>query len=71
MTASFQVTHITRDRRTKAQLESARKIDQDRADQAIEQLWNERVRANVQARLNRRVEAFLQAPSETNVGLRT
>lgn len=67
MTVSFQVAHITRDRRTKAQLESARKIDQDRADQAIERLWNERVRANVQARINRRVEAFLQEPSATDM----
>ncbi len=66
MLVSFRVTHITRDRRNKIQLESARAIEQERADRAIEQLWNERVRANVQARINRRVEAFLQEPSEPN-----
>lgn len=49
------------DRRTKVQLESARAIEQERADQAIEKLWRARVQANVLARLNRRVEEFLRS----------
>ena len=35
------------DRRNKAQLESARAIEQERADKRIEQIWREGVRANV------------------------
>lgn len=58
MTAPF------RDRRNKAQLESARAMDQARADQALEQLYDQRVRANKAARLNRRVEQFLQTPAQ-------
>jgi hypothetical protein len=39
-------------RTTKWQLESARVIEQERADQAIEKLWRERVRLNVARRLD-------------------
>lgn len=35
------------DRRNKAQLESARAIEQERADLRIEQIWRQRVRENV------------------------
>lgn len=63
MTILFRIVDITRDRRNKAQLESARAIAQERADRALEELWRERVRARVQARTNRRVEQFLQTPA--------
>jgi hypothetical protein len=39
------------DRRNKSQLESARAIEQERADKRIEDIWRERVRQNVQRRL--------------------
>lgn len=42
------------DRRNKQQLESARAIEQDRADKRIEEIWRERVRANVQRRLGQK-----------------
>lgn len=42
------------DRRTKWQLESARRIEQERADQAVEKLWRERVRENVLRRLDKK-----------------
>jgi hypothetical protein len=42
------------DRRTKRQLESARAIEQERADQALEKLWRERVRQNIQRRLEQK-----------------
>lgn len=58
-TIPFRVTDITRDRRNVAQLESARKITQDRLDQAIERHFNEKVRLNIQRRLNERVEEIL------------
>jgi hypothetical protein len=35
------------DRRNKSQLESARAIEQERADKRIEDIWRERVRQNV------------------------
>jgi hypothetical protein len=35
------------DRRNKQQLESARAIEQERADKRIEDIWRERVKANV------------------------
>jgi hypothetical protein len=40
------------DRRNKQQLESARAIEQERADKRIEEIWRERVRQNVQRRLD-------------------
>lgn len=43
------------DRRTKAQLESARFIEQERADQRIEQIWRDRVKANVWRRVEQKV----------------
>jgi hypothetical protein len=43
------------DRRNKQQLESARAIEQERADQAIEKLWRDRVKANVWRRMEQRV----------------
>lgn len=40
------------DTRTKKwQLEAARHVEQERADQAIEKLWRERVRENVWRRM--------------------
>jgi len=42
------------DRRNKRQLESARAIEQERADKRIEDIWRERVRANVQRRLEQK-----------------
>lgn len=42
------------DRRNKAQLESARAIEQERADKSIEDIWRERVRENVYRRLNKK-----------------
>lgn len=63
MKIPFRIVEVTRDRRNKAQLESARAIAQARTDQAIEQLYNERVRANVARRLDRRVQKFLQTPA--------
>lgn len=42
------------DRRNKQQLESARAIEQERADLRIEQIWRERVRQNVQRRLEQK-----------------
>lgn len=44
------------DRRNKAQLESARAIEQERADKRIENIWRERVKANVWRRLSAKVE---------------
>jgi hypothetical protein len=35
------------DRRNKSQLESARAIEQERADKRIAEIWRERVRQNV------------------------
>jgi hypothetical protein len=58
---TFRVTGISRDRRSKAQLASARAINQERLDQALEREWRRRVKENVSRRLNRRVEAFLGA----------
>jgi hypothetical protein len=66
MSVQFRIVGVTRDRRTKAQLQSARAIEQERLDQALERKWRERVRANVQARADRKVEAFLAAPSDIN-----
>lgn len=43
------------DRRTKWQLESARAIEQERADQAIEKLWRQRVRENVWRRMEQKL----------------
>jgi hypothetical protein len=43
------------DRRTKWQLESARAIEQERADKALEQLWRDRVKANVWRRMEQKV----------------
>jgi hypothetical protein len=40
------------DRRNKHQLESARAIEQERADKRIEDIWRERVRQNVARRLD-------------------
>ncbi len=42
------------DRRDKRQLESARHIEQERADLAIEKIWRERVRENVRRRLDQK-----------------
>ncbi len=41
-------------RTTKWQLESARHVEQERADLAVEKLWRERVRENVRRRLEQK-----------------
>lgn len=43
------------DRRNKQQLESARVIEQERADLRIEQIWRERVKQNVWRRMDLKV----------------
>lgn len=43
------------DRRNKQQLESARVIEQERADKRIEDTWRERVRANVWRRTEQKL----------------
>jgi hypothetical protein len=60
MKVNFNITGITIDRRTKAQLESARALTQDRLDQAVELEWRRRVQANISRRLDRKVARFLQ-----------
>ncbi len=42
------------DRRNRAQLESARAIEQERADKRIEEIWRERVRENMRRRLEQK-----------------
>lgn len=42
-------------RTTKWQLESARVVEQERQDQALEKLWRERVKENVMRRLTAKV----------------
>lgn len=59
----FGIVEISRDRRSKAQLESIRATEQARADRDLERLYNERVAANVARRLDRRVQQFLQTPA--------
>ena len=59
MRITFHITGISQDRRTKAQMESARQLTQDRLDQAVELEWRRRVEANVRRRLHRKVERFL------------
>lgn len=44
-------------RTTKWQLESARVVEQERLDQALEKLWRDRVKDNVMRRLAAKVEA--------------
>jgi hypothetical protein len=43
------------DRRNKQQLESARAIEQERADKRIEDIWRSRVKANVWRRMEQKV----------------
>lgn len=59
MSVELHIVSITQDRRTKAQLESARALEQERLDQAIERRWRERVKANISRRLDRKVEKFI------------
>ncbi len=60
MRIRFAIIGISHDRRNTIQLAAARAIEQERADQALEQLWRSRVQANISARLNRRIEQILQ-----------
>lgn len=64
---SIHVIGVTEDRRTKAQLESYRAIEQERADAELEKLWRQKIRANEIARLERklaeRVDAELRMAS--------
>lgn len=68
MRITFHITGITQDRRTKAQLESARHIAQERLDQAVELEWRRRVQANLLRRRDARVQRFLAEPSDINTG---
>jgi hypothetical protein len=52
--ADFRIGDYS-NRRAKWQLESARVIEQERADQAIEKLWRERVKDNVMRRIAAKV----------------
>lgn len=52
-----------RDHRTKEQLGRYRALEQERADQAIEKIWRDRVAANVQRRLDKKVAQFLGTAS--------
>ena len=65
MRITFHITGISQDRRTKAQMESARRIAQERLDQAVELEWRRRVQANLLRRLEARVQRFLTEPSAT------
>jgi hypothetical protein len=47
-----------RDVRGKRELEAARVIEQERADQEIERIWRERVKANEERRRARRIAAI-------------
>lgn len=60
MRIRFAIIGISHDRRNTAQLAASRAVEQARADQALEQLWRNRVQANISARLTRRVEQILQ-----------
>lgn len=62
MNIVFGITHVTRDRRNKAQLESARVIEQERLDQEIEREWRRRVQANITRRRDRRIAEFTGTP---------
>jgi hypothetical protein len=53
--AAFRIADYADFRRAKWQLESARVIEQERADQAIEKLWRERVKDNVMRRIAAKV----------------
>jgi hypothetical protein len=59
MRVVFNITSITLDRRNTAQLENARAIEQERADQALEREWRRRVQTNVSRRLDQKVARFL------------
>jgi hypothetical protein len=50
MTIRFGAIGVTLDRRTKMQLESARAIEQQRVDLALEAEWRRRVRENEKLR---------------------
>jgi hypothetical protein len=52
-------TPAFRDRRTAAQLESARSIEQQRMDNAIEAYWRKKVAENVQRRISAKVEEII------------
>lgn len=52
-----------KDQRNKQQLEGWRAIEQERADQALERHWRERVAANERRRLEKRVAQFLAQES--------
>ncbi len=51
------------DHRTKAQLESARAIEQARLDAQIEKRWRENVATNIRRRLEKKVTQFLGTAS--------
>lgn len=46
----FRITDWSRERRTPAQLALARRLEQDRLDLQLEQLWRRRVQANLRRR---------------------
>lgn len=56
MTIRFKAIGVTRDRRTGLQLESARLIEQQRLDLALESEWRRRVQENERRRVIYRVQ---------------
>jgi hypothetical protein len=65
MTIRFHAVGVTLDRRTGMQLESARMIEQQRIDLALEGEWRRRVRENEKRRTLFRVEQMLQEMRQT------
>lgn len=61
MDRTLHVIGVTKDRRSKGQLESYRAIEQERADAEIERLWRANIRRNEIARLERAVIARVEA----------
>ena len=65
MTIRFHAVGVTLDRRTGMQLESARLIEQQRIDLALESEWRRRVRENEKRRTLFRVGQMLQEMRQT------
>ena len=65
MSIRFHAVGVTLDRRTGLQLESARLIEQQRIDLALEVEWRRRVRENEKRRTLCRVQQMLQEMRQT------
>jgi hypothetical protein len=65
MTIRFHAVGVTLDRRTGMQLESARLIEQQRIDLALEVEWRRRDRENEKRRTLCRVQQMLQEMRQT------